>query len=141
MVAAEVRAQVETAIQREREKTEKAESRRDRLRDEYRRHIGKGGKAVDFGKVRNLVEGISEATYAAWRALAGARPYRACGGGDAGGLRRSRVPREQWSVRVERREEHRDAGAAARVVPNSRVTAAMPNETAVGLCFLCRVHP
>ena len=70
MVAAEVRAQVETAMQREREKAEKAESRRDRLRAVYRRHVGKDGKAVDFGEVRNLVEGIAEATYAAWRDLA-----------------------------------------------------------------------
>ena len=70
MVAAEVRAQVEAAMQREREKAKKAESRRDRLRGVYRRHVGTGGKPVDFGRVRNLVEGIAEATYAAWRGLA-----------------------------------------------------------------------
>ena len=70
MVAAEVRAQVETAMQRERDKTEKAESRRERLRDVYRRHTGAGGKTVDFDRVRKLVEGIAEAAFAAWRGLA-----------------------------------------------------------------------
>ena len=70
MVAAEVRAQVETAMQRERDKAEKAESRRERLRDVYRRHTGVGGKDVDFDRVRKLVEGIAEATFAAWRGLA-----------------------------------------------------------------------
>ena len=70
MVAAEVRAQVETAMQRERDKTEKAENRRERLRDVYRRHTGAGGKTVDFDRVRKLVEGIAEATFAAWRGLA-----------------------------------------------------------------------
>ena len=38
MVAAEERAQVEAAMQRERAKAAKAESRRDRLRGVYRRH-------------------------------------------------------------------------------------------------------
>ena len=70
MVAAEVRAQVETAMQRERDKAEKVESRRERLRDVYRRHTCAGRKTVDFDRVRKLVEGIAEATFAAWRGLA-----------------------------------------------------------------------
>ena len=70
MVAAEVRAQVETAMQRERDKAEKVESRRERLRDVYRRHTGASGKDVDFDRVWKLVEGIAEATFAAWRGLA-----------------------------------------------------------------------
>ena len=70
MVAAEVRAQVETAMQREREKAEKAPSRRDRLRGVYRRHSGDGGSPVDFGEVRNLVENAAAATCAAWRGIA-----------------------------------------------------------------------
>ena len=70
MVAAEVKAQVETAMQREREKAEKSASRRKRLRDVYRRHSGEGGKPVDFGEVRNLVENAAAATCAAWRGVA-----------------------------------------------------------------------
>ena len=66
MVAAEVRAQVEAAMQRERDKAAKAESRRDRLRGVYRRHSGEGAKDVDFGTVRNLVENAAAATFAAW---------------------------------------------------------------------------
>ena len=70
MVAAEVRAQVEAAMERERAKAAKAESRRDRLRGVYRRHSGEGGKPVDFGEVRNLVENAAAATCAAWRGIA-----------------------------------------------------------------------
>ena len=67
MVAAEVRAQVEAAMQRERDKAAKAESRRDRLRGVYRRHSGEGAVAV---AVRNLVERAAAATFAAWRGVA-----------------------------------------------------------------------
>ena len=67
MVAAEVRAQVEAAMQRERDKAAKADSRRDRLRGVYRRHSGEGAESVDFGAVRNLVERAAAATFAAWR--------------------------------------------------------------------------
>ena len=70
MVAAEVRAQVEAAMQRERDKAAKAESRRDRLRGVYRRHSGEGAESVDFGAVRNLVERAASATFAAWRGVA-----------------------------------------------------------------------
>ena len=70
MVAAEVRAQVEAAMERERAKAAKAESRRDRLRGVYRRHAGEGADAVDFGAVRNLVESAAAATFAAWREVA-----------------------------------------------------------------------
>lgn len=70
MVAAEVRAQVETAMQREREKAEKAESRHDRLRNVYRRHSGEGAKDVNFDTVRNLVENAAAATFAAWHGVA-----------------------------------------------------------------------
>ena len=70
MVAAEVRAQVETAMQRERDKAEKVERRRERLRDVYRRHTGASGKDVDSDSAWQLVEGIAEATFAAWRGLA-----------------------------------------------------------------------
>ena len=69
MVAAEVRAQVESAMQRERDKAAKAESRRDRLRGVYRRHSGEGAESVDFGAVRNLVERAAAATFAAWRGI------------------------------------------------------------------------
>lgn len=70
MVAAEVKAQVETAMQREREKAEKSASCRDRLRGVYRRHSGEGTESVDFGAVRNLVERAAAATFAAWRGVA-----------------------------------------------------------------------
>lgn len=70
MVAAEVRAQVEAAMQREREKAAKDKCRRDRLRGVYRRHSGEGAEAVDFGAVRNLVERAAAATFAALRGVA-----------------------------------------------------------------------
>ena len=65
-MAAEVRARVESAMQREGERA----ARRKRLRDVYRRHSGEGAKDVDFGAVRNLVENAAAATFAAWRGVA-----------------------------------------------------------------------
>ena len=70
MVAAEVRAQVEAAMHRERDKAAKAESYRDRLRGVYRRHSGEGTESVDFGAFRNLIENAAAATFAAWRGVA-----------------------------------------------------------------------
>ena len=82
MVAAEVKAQVETAMQREREKAEKSASRRD-------------------------VRGVARCS--------AARPHRARRCGDAGGLRRSRIPHQPWPGRAERTDERHHAGAAAGV--------------------------
>ena len=70
LVAAEVRRQAEDAAKRARNDEEKRKGRRDRLRELYRKHIPEEGLAVDFDEVRNLVEGIAEATYKAWRDLA-----------------------------------------------------------------------
>nr|DAL88216.1 MAG TPA: hypothetical protein [Caudoviricetes sp.] len=91
MVAAEVRAQVEAAMQCERDKAAKAESRRDRLR------------------------GVARCR--------AARPHRARRGGDAGGLRRSRISHQPWPGRAERTEERRDACASAVVARNSRFSS------------------
>ena len=91
MVAAEVRAQVEAAMQCERDKAAKAEIRRDRLR------------------------GVARCR--------AARPHRARRGGDAGGLRRSRISHQPWPGRAERTEERRDACASAVVARNSRFSS------------------
>lgn len=69
MVAAEVRARVEAAMEREREADEARISRRDRLRTAYRKHIPDNGMEVDFEAVRELIEEVAGTTLSAWKRL------------------------------------------------------------------------
>ena len=70
LVAAEVKERVEAALLKENEAEVKRITRREHLREVYRKHIPQEGLPVDFAEVRSLVEGIAATTYGAWRRLA-----------------------------------------------------------------------
>lgn len=69
MVAAEVRARVESTIAQEKAAEEVRVKRRDRLREAYRKHNPDNMIEFDFEFVRGLIEDLAGETLSAWKSL------------------------------------------------------------------------
>lgn len=70
LVAVQVRERVEAAVRKENEAEVNRITRRERLREVYRRHVPDGGEAVDFEQLREMVEDVTARTFAAWKRMA-----------------------------------------------------------------------
>ena len=70
LVAAQVRERVEAAVRKENESEVNRITRREHLREVYRRHVPEGGEAVDFAQLREMIEDVTARTFVAWKRLA-----------------------------------------------------------------------